>query len=192
MKKIKASEGKWLTQVKVENEDARVFSEMVYAADDDADNWREADAEEKLKWELERKGETMPSVEEARDRLLAAIDQYDTSDAVNAFVLGGQTVAWSNDDDTTPNKNVRMGLRQNIADKKAKGEADITMWLGGRVFTLPCDTAEHLLLDIENYAYDCFNVTARHKAEILGMNDVVAIMQYDITEGYPKKISIEL
>lgn len=47
MKKITASEGKYLTQKELENENARIFAISLYLADNDnEDNWREATQEE--------------------------------------------------------------------------------------------------------------------------------------------------
>lgn len=55
MEKIKASEGMYLTQKEIENEDARVFTVSLFLADNDsADNWREATMEEYYKWQQEQ------------------------------------------------------------------------------------------------------------------------------------------
>lgn len=55
MEKIKASEGRYLTQKEIENEDARVFAVSLSLADNDsADNWREATMEEYYKWQQEQ------------------------------------------------------------------------------------------------------------------------------------------
>lgn len=55
MEKIKASEGMYLTQKEIENEDARVFAVSLFLADNDsADNWREATMEEYYKWQQDQ------------------------------------------------------------------------------------------------------------------------------------------
>lgn len=55
MEKIKASEGMYLTQKEIENEDARVFVVSLFLADNDSvDNWREATKEEYYKWQQEQ------------------------------------------------------------------------------------------------------------------------------------------
>lgn len=52
MKKITASEGKYLTQKELKNEDARTFSVSLYLADNDSeDNWIEATQEEYYEWQ---------------------------------------------------------------------------------------------------------------------------------------------
>ena len=120
----------------------------------------------------------------AQKQVLGKIEEYDKSEAVNAFLLDGRSV-WID-------KDTRMGLRQNIADKKALGEECITMWMLGTPITLPCDKAEELMCGLENYAYECFNVTAEHKAEVNAMSDVESVLGYDYTKGYPEKINIKL
>lgn len=55
MKKITASEGKYLTQKTLENENTRVFVISVYLADIDAEeNWREATQEEYYNYQRKR------------------------------------------------------------------------------------------------------------------------------------------
>lgn len=52
MRKIKASEGMYLTQKNIENEGARTYAVSLYLADNDsADNWREATQEEYYDWQ---------------------------------------------------------------------------------------------------------------------------------------------
>lgn len=55
MKKITASEGKYLTQKNLENENARVFTISLFLASNDSeDNWREATQEEYYNWQRKR------------------------------------------------------------------------------------------------------------------------------------------
>lgn len=54
--------------------------------------------------------------------------------------------------------------------------------------TLPCDKAEQLRLQLENYAFDCFNVTAQHRAAVKKLESVEEAMKYDYKSGYPEKL----
>ena len=123
---------------------------------------------------------------------VAEIEDYDTSIKVNGFYLNGTLVPWSSDDDTTLNKNIRMGLRQNIKDKVSLGEDNIDMWLGGMKITMPCEEADVFMCNLENYAYECFNVTALHKKEVEDMKTIEEIESFDITSDYPKQLSIKV
>lgn len=142
-------------------------------------------AENKKKYE----GKT---IEEAKEILLAEIDAYDKSSAVNGFYLNGLLIPWSKDDPSSPNVDKRMGLRQNIADKVALGEENISIWMKGMSFTMPCAQAEVLMRSIENYAYECFNVTAAHKKAVSELASIEEVEKYDITAGYPAQLKMEV
>lgn len=142
-------------------------------------------AENKKKYE----GKTL---EEAKEMLLAEIDAYDKSSAVNGFYLNGMLIPWSKDDPSSPNVDKRMGLRQNIADKVALGEENISIWMKGMSITMPCAQAEMLMRSIENYAYECFNVTAAHKKAVSELNSIEEVEKYDITAGYPAQLRMEV
>lgn len=142
-------------------------------------------AENKKKYE----GKT---IEEAKEILLAEIDAYDKSSAVNGFYLNGMLIPWSKDDPSSPNVDKRMGLRQNIADKVALGEENISIWMKGMSFTMPCAQAEMLMRSIENYAYECFNVTAAHKKAVSELASIEEVEKYDITAGYPAQLKMEV
>lgn len=142
-------------------------------------------AENKKKYE----GKT---IEEAKEMLLAEIDAYDKSSTVNGFYLNGMLIPWSKDDPSSPNVDKRMGLRQNIADKVALGEENISIWMKGMSFTMPCAQAEMLMRSIENYAYECFNVTAAHKKAVSELTSIEEVEKYDITAGYPAQLKMEV
>lgn len=142
-------------------------------------------AENKKKYE----GKT---IEEAKEMLLAEIDAYDKSSTVNGFYLNGMLIPWSKDDPSSPNVDKRMGLRQNIADKVALGEENISIWMKGMSFTIPCAQAEMLMRSIENYAYECFNVTAAHKKAVSELTSIEEVEKYDITAGYPAQLKMEV
>lgn len=142
-------------------------------------------AENKKKYE----GKTL---EEAKEILLAEIDAYDKSSAVNGFYLNGMLIPWSKDDPSSPNVDKRMGLRQNIADKVALGEENISIWMKGMSFTMPCAQAEMLMRSIENYAYECFNVTAAHKKAVSELASIEEVEKYDIAAGYPAQLRMEV
>lgn len=142
-------------------------------------------AENKKKYE----GKT---IEEAKEILLAEIDAYDKSSAVNGFYLNGLLIPWSKDDSSSPNVDKRMGLRQNIADKVALGEENISIWMKGMSITMPCAQAEMLMRSIENYAYECFNVTAAHKVAVSELTSIEEVEKYDITAGYPAQLKMEV
>ena len=131
-------------------------------------------------------------LKQAKVDKIAEIAAYDTSDKINGFILNGMLIPWSKNDPNSPNVEKRMGLRQNIADKVALGEENIAIWLKGMSFTMPCAQAEVLMRSIENYAYECFNVTASHKQAVSELTTIEEVEAYDYKAGYPKMLEMSV
>lgn len=115
---------------------------------------------------------------------LAEIDAYDTSSAVNGFMLNGATV-WLD-------KSTRVGLMNSTTITKAMGQLTTTLWLGESKMEVPCDTAIQLLSALEMYALECFNVTAAHKKAVSELTSIEEVENYDITAGYPAQLRMEV
>lgn len=124
------------------------------------------------------------SVEEAKEMLIADITAYDTSSAVNGFVLNG-AVVWLD-------KATRVGLMNSTTIAKAMGQATTTLWLGDTKLEVGCDMAIQLLSALEMYALECFNVTAAHKKAVAELTDIGEVLSYDYTKGYPEKLMMNV
>lgn len=120
----------------------------------------------------------------AKETVLADIEKYDTSSAVNAFMLNGQKV-WLD-------KATRVGLMNSTTIAKAMGQATTTLWLGEAKLVVDCDKARQLLSSLEMYALECFNVTAAHKKAVNEMTTLEDVLGYDYTGGYPQKLTMEV
>lgn len=134
-------------------------------------------AENKKKYE----GKTL---EEAKEMLLAEIDAYDTSSAVNGFMLNG-LLLWLD-------KETRVGLMNSTNITKAMGQPTTTLWLGGLKLVVDCDKAIQLLSALEMYALECFNVTAAHKAAVAELKTIKEVEAFDVTADYPKQLEMKL
>ena len=134
-------------------------------------------AENKKKYE----GKTL---EEAKEMLLAEIDAYDKSSAVNGFVLNG-AVVWLD-------KATRVGLMNSTTIAKAAGKQTTTLWLGGLKLVVDCDKAIQLLSALEMYALECFNVTASHKQAVSELTTIEEVEAYDYKAGYPKMLEMSI
>lgn len=158
--------------------DTYVCAETVVSADD----YDAAEAEEAYKqWKAEYDASELRY---AKRRKLGEIERYDTSDKVNGFKLNGN-VFWLD-------KATRVGLMNSTTIAKGMGNATTDLWLGDVKLTIDCDKVIRLLGGIEMYALECFNVTARHKAEVQKLKTVEDVVKYDIKEGYPKQLEINL
>lgn len=120
-------------------------------------------------------------IEPMRKALLHNIETFDTSLAVNSFMLQGKEM-W------LP-KETRVGLVNSITIEKAAGKETTVLWFGGEKYELPVDTALQMLSALELYALDCYNVTAAHKAAVNALASVDEIVAYDYTANYPSKLN---
>lgn len=118
----------------------------------------------------------------AKTRKIAEIDAYDTSDAVNSFLVDG-TNMWLD-------KATRVGLMNSTTIAKNSGLGKVTLWFGDTQLILTCDKAISLLSAIEMYAVQCFDTTAAHKKEVGELTTIEEVEKYDITAGYPEKLEI--
>lgn len=124
------------------------------------------------------------TLSQAKRQKTQEIERYDISDKVNGFKLNG-TVFWLD-------KATRVGLMNSTTIAKSMGSETTDLWLGEARLTIDCDKVIRLLGGIEMYAFECFNVTARHKAEVNDLKTVAEVEAYDVTEGYPKQLEITI
>lgn len=123
-----------------------------------------------------------PEVTEAIQEKLKEIDEYDSSKAVNSFILNGN-VAWLD-------KATRVGLMNSLNCEKSVGNTMTTLWLDTTAITINIDNAIQLLSALELYALRCYNVTAEHKKAVKSLLSIDEIKNYDFTVGYPEKLEI--
>ena len=123
-------------------------------------------------------------LEQAKADKLAEITAYDTSSAVNGFVLNGMLV-WLD-------KATRVGLMNSTTIAKAAGQKTTTLWLGCAKLVVDCDKAIQLLSALEMYALECFNTTASHKAAVGELKSIEEVEAYDYKAGYPKMLEMSV
>lgn len=89
-------------------------------------------------------------------------------------------------------KATRVGLVNSIQIEKNTGRNITTLWYQGSQFQLPVDIALSLLTQVELYALDCYNVTAKHLADIEVAESVENLQQFDIRADYPQRLDLKL
>lgn len=119
-----------------------------------------------------------------KENVIREITSYDSSSAVNSFILNGDSV-WLD-------KATRVGLMNSTTIAKNLGGKTTTLWLGNTKIEVDCDKAIQLLGALEMYALQCFNITASHKKAIEELNDISAILAYNYRTGYPDKLNMEV
>ena len=132
-------------------------------------------------WKLAQDKEAIAMAVEDK---LSQITLYDKSEAVNSFLLNGES-HWLD-------FNLRDRVFQGNERLKLMGRTDTTLWLDGMCIELPIEQAQMLIANIEAYAKDCYNVTERHKAKVKVLKTYDEVMAYDITAGYPEKIELNI
>ena len=123
-------------------------------------------------------------LEAAKTEVETAITDYDSSSAVNAFMLNGIQV-WLD-------KATRVGLMNSTSIAKNMGQEKTSLWLGSYQLEVDCDKAIQLLSALEMYALECFNVTAAHKKAVSELDNIEAVLTYDYKSGYPEKLKMEV
>ena len=132
-------------------------------------------------WDMELTPPHVRTLDEAKSEKIMQIEEYDSSEAVNSFTIGNQTM-WLTVSE-------RQQLATQISSSEAIGRETMTRWFGGQEFTFPIATWKQMLVALEVYAGDALNVTEAHKAAVNALNYIEEVDNFDITAGYPEKLS---
>lgn len=174
MKRVVPSEGMYLS------DGENVINEAYIPNDADENQYKEVGQAEKDAYEASKNPKTLVG---AKQRKIQELMDYDSSTEVNSFWFGGELV-WLNKAD-------RVGLQNSLAIEKNAGKTESTMWFGGKPITIGIDKAIAILNAVELYALECYNVTARHKAEIEAKKFKNEVDDYNFKIGYPEKLYFE-
>ena len=121
------------------------------------------------------------TLDEAKREKIMQIEEYDSSEAVNSFIIGNQTM-WLTVSE-------RQQLATQVSSNEAIGRETMTRWFGGQQFTYPIESWKQMLVALEVYAGDALNVTEAHKAAVNALETIEEVDNFDITAGYPDKLS---
>lgn len=115
-----------------------------------------------------------------RDKL-HEIEMYDSSEEVNEFYIQEMPV-WLD-------KSTRSGLMLRFNSELAMKKENTTLWYNGISFTLPLNTAIHMLYALEVYASECYDNTQAHLAAVEKLEALDEILEYNYRVGYPEKLN---
>lgn len=121
------------------------------------------------------------AVAAAKAYVEAEITAYDKSENVNQLSVNGIGV-WFEPEE-------RAKIKQGVESCKSTGRETYDVAWNGLQISVSCDTALAILAQIEVYALDCLNVTAKHKAAVEELAEIEDVLVYDYTTGYPEKLS---
>lgn len=114
-------------------------------------------------------------------KLIDEIKEYDSSENVNSFTIGGIK--------TWLDKGTRMSLRANVSDDQTKGKTTSTFWINGRSITLPCTMAAQMLIDLEIYAKESYDITQQHIAGAKEIKTIEEYFAFGVDADYPTKLN---
>ena len=133
-------------------------------------------------WEFYVKPE--PTFEEKlineKNEKIKSIHTYDESSSVNEFFVNGMAM-WLD-------KATRAGLKLRFESEIAMGKSETTLWYGNIQFPLPLENAIKMLYAIEIYASACYDNTQAHLANVMALQTIEEVKNYDITVNYPEKL----
>jgi len=121
------------------------------------------------------------TLESVKEEMVQMILNYDSSESVNVFYIGGQKM-WLD-------KATRVGLKLRFESELESGVVDTTLWYNGVPFPLNLDDAVKMLHSIEIYASMCYDNTQMHIANVKAMEDIESVRAYDYHTGYPEVLS---
>ena len=125
-----------------------------------------------------------PTLEDLKNLKISQITEYDQSDAVNQFTLGGKQM-WLD-------KDTRVGLVNSINIEQTAGKETTVLWYDAVKYVIPIPLALQMLAALELYALDSYNATQEHIAAVMLLETKEEVEAYDCTSGYPEKLVFNL
>lgn len=123
----------------------------------------------------------MELLAEAKREKIAEIDEYDKSSAVNSFSIGGNNM-WLDFE-------LRQQLRTSVEAYQAMNITTVSKWFNNIEYTFTITQWLQMLNALEVYAAEALNVTESHKIAVNALSSIEDVQSYNITTGYPTKIS---
>ena len=119
------------------------------------------------------------TLEQMKQQKITKILDYDKSEGVNSFNLNGNLV-WLD-------KDTRVGLVNSLQIEKSVGKTHTELWLNNNMYLLPIDDVLQMLVVLELYAKECYNITQLHIKNVTQLTDLNRIWNYNYTKLYPAR-----
>ena len=128
-------------------------------------------------------------LEQAKQEKVLEIEEYDNSDAVNSFTV---VISEGVELNTWIDRETRADYKNSLDAAELLGRTEVTPVFNGVPLTLDIQTAKMALAQIQIYANQCYNVTEQHKAAVNALTDIEDVEAFDVTVGYPEKLTFTL
>lgn len=136
-------------------------------------------------WNMELKPVHVRDLADAKREMLAKIDQYDNSDAVNGFTVNNVIPAWFSVQE-------RLNYKQSVEAAKLMNVKELSFYVGDNMLTVATEKAEQMLAALQLYADACFMVTKQHKLAVEALETIEDVDKYDYVVNYPEKLNFDL
>ena len=115
-----------------------------------------------------------------KNEKLIDIDNYDKSEDVNSFMYQGK-IYW------LP-RETRVSVMNTANILKNNNIENMDLWLDTTHVQLSPDSVIQMLTQLEQYALQCYNITAQHKLKVLNLSTIDEVNSYNYKLGYPEKL----
>ena len=138
-------------------------------------------------WDMELTPEPIyiRTLEDAKNEMIANIDAYDSSINVNGFTVNNEIEAWFTADE-------RSNYKSSIDAAKLLGVETLSFFVNDIEMTLPTESVEYMLAQIQLYADQCYIVTKQHKLDVNALETIEEVDAYPYMNGYPKRINFDV
>ena len=125
-----------------------------------------------------------PTLQNVIDTKISDIQVYDTSEEVNSFTINGVN-GWID-------RNTRVALLHALDVVEQNGGTTYTVWFNEAPLLLPITVIKNFLSSLELYAIKALNVTNQHIMQVKQLQTIEEVENFDISQGYPQKIELNL
>lgn len=135
-------------------------------------------------WGFEEWVEPTPTpvqqLKRAKAEKISSLLDYDNSDSVNSFSIGGRSMWLTREE--------RTQIDESVSAYEAAGISQMTKYFDGLPYTFALTQWRDMLNALIVYASEALNVTEQHKANINALETIEAVEAYDYEQGYPQKL----
>jgi hypothetical protein len=129
------------------------------------------------------------TIEQAKAEMANRINEYDSSDNVNAFNVHDIEHDITFEGWFTPDE--RSNYKSSIDAAKLVGLETLSFFVGNVMLEVTPTQAEYMLAQVQLYADQCYIITKQHKIAVDALDTIEDVDAFPYQQGYPNKITFE-